>query len=302
MNKKTRAASLSVASNTFLILLKVVAGVLTGSVSLIAEAVHSSMDLAAAVIAFFSVRLSDKVADDDHPFGHGKAENVSGVTEGILIFLAAGIIISEAIHRILVSAKLETVEIGLAIMALSIAVNILVSRFLFRTAKLTDSLALEADAKHLSTDVLTMAGVFLGLALVRITGLSIFDPITALLVALMIIKAAYDITRKSYKGLLDTRLPAEEEAAIASVIDEHTGSLVGFHELRTRKAGSKRFIELHLVMPNRVSLEEAHTMCDHLESDIKDRLMNVDLSIHVEPCSTECNSCNVTCRFSMQQR
>jgi cation diffusion facilitator family transporter len=302
MNKKTRAASLSVASNTFLILLKIVAGVLTGSVSLIAEAVHSSMDLAAAVIAFFSVRLSDKVADDDHPFGHGKAENVSGVTEGILIFLAAGIIISEAIHRILVSAKLETVEIGLAIMALSIAVNILVSRFLFRTARQTDSLALEADAKHLSTDVLTMAGVFLGLALVRITGLSIFDPITALLVALMIIKAAYDITRKSYKGLLDTRLPAEEEAAIASVIDEHTGSLVGFHELRTRKAGSKRFIELHLVMPNRVSLEEAHTMCDHLESDIKDRLMNVDLSIHVEPCSTECNSCNVTCRFSMQQR
>ena len=293
---------MSVASNTLLILLKIAAGVLTGSVSLIAEAVHSSMDLAAAVIAFFSVRVSDKVADDEHPFGHGKAENVSGVAEGLLIFLAAGIIVYEAVHRILVSARLETVEIGLAIMAVSIVVNILVSRFLLKTAKQTDSLALEADAKHLSTDVLTMVGVFVGLALVRITGLSIFDPITALLVAVMIVKAAYDITRKSYKGLLDTRLPTEEEAAIAEVITEHTGSLVGFHELRTRKAGSKRFVELHLVMPNRVSLEEAHRLCDHLEIDIKDKLLNVDLSIHVEPCSTECNSCTVTCKFSLQQQ
>ncbi len=298
MNKKTRAATLSVASNTFLILLKITAGVLTGRVSLIAEAVHSSMDLAAAVIAFFSVRVSDKVADDEHPFGHSKAENLSGVIEGLLIFIAAAIIMYEAVHRILVSARLETVEIGLVIMGLSIAVNFLVSRYLMKTAKKTDSLALEADAKHLSTDVLTMVGVFVGLALVRITGLTIFDPITALLVALMIIKAAYDITRKSYKGLLDTRLPIEEEAAIAGVINEHAGSLVGFHELRTRKAGSKRFVELHLVMPNRVKLEEAHQMCDHLESDIKDKLLDVDLSIHVEPCSTECESCGVACRFS----
>ncbi len=298
MNKKTRAATVSVASNTLLILLKIVAGILTGSVSLIAEAVHSSMDLAAAVIAFFSVRVSDRMADDEHPFGHGKAENLSGVIEGLLIFVAALIIIYEAVHRILVSARLETVEIGLVIMGISIAVNLLVSRFLMWTAKQTDSLALEADAKHLSTDVLTMAGVFVGLALVRITGLTIFDPITAMVVALMIIRAAYEITSKSYKGLLDTRLPAEEEAAIAGVINEHAGSLVGFHELRTRKAGSKRFVELHLVMPNRVKLEEAHAMCDHLETDIKDKLLNVDLNIHVEPCSTECESCGVACKFS----
>ena len=302
MNKKTRAAALSVASNTLLILLKITAGILTGSVSLIAEAVHSSMDLAAAVIAFFSVRVSDKVPDEEHPFGHGKAENVSGVAEGLLIFIAAGIIIYEAIHRIIAAARLETVELGMAIMALSIVVNVLVSRYLVRTAKQTDSLALEADAKHLSTDVLTMVGVFVGLALVRITGLNIFDPITALLVALMIIKAAYDITKKSYGGLIDNRLPAAEEAAIAEVINEHTGVLVGFHELRTRKAGSKRFVELHLVMPNKVNLEEAHEMCDHLENDMKDRLLNVDVNIHVEPCSTDCDACTVDCKFSYQQR
>jgi cation diffusion facilitator family transporter len=302
MNKKTRAATLSVASNTLLILLKITAGILTGSVSLIAEAIHSSMDLAAAVIAFFSVRVSDKVADEQHPFGHGKAENISGVAEGLLIFLAAAIIIYEAVHRVLVAATLETVEIGLAIMALSIVVNLLVSRYLVRIAKRTDSLALEADAKHLSTDVLTMVGVFTGLALVRITGLNIFDPITALLVALLIIKAAYDITKRSFGGLIDNRLPATEEAAIADIISEHTGALVGFHELRTRKAGSKRFVELHLVMPNRVNLEEAHQMCDHLENDMKDRLLNVDVNIHVEPCSTQCSACTVACKFSYQRQ
>jgi cation diffusion facilitator family transporter len=301
MTKKTRAATLSIASNSLLILLKIVAGILTGSVSLIAEAIHSCMDLAAAIIAFFSVRISDKSPDEQHPFGHGKAENISGVAEGLLIFVAAIIIIYEAISRIITGAHLETIEIGLGIMAVSIITNILVSRYLMRTAKQTDSLALEADAKHLTTDVLTMGGVLVGLALARITGLDIFDPITALLVAMLIIKAAYDITRKSFGGLMDTSLPRAEEEMIAATINEHTGLLVGFHDMRTRKAGSKRFIELHLVVPNKTNLEEAHNMCDHLESDIKDKLMNVDLSIHIEPCTTECNSCAVACKFTAQQ-
>jgi cation diffusion facilitator family transporter len=301
MTKKTRAATLSIASNSLLILLKIVAGILTGSVSLIAEAIHSCMDLAAAIIAFFSVRISDKSPDEQHPFGHGKAENISGVAEGLLIFVAAIIIIYEAISRIITGAHLETIEIGLGIMAVSIITNILVSRYLMRTANQTDSLALEADAKHLTTDVLTMGGVLVGLALARITGLDIFDPITALLVAMLIIKAAYDITRKSFGGLMDTSLPRAEEEMIAATINEHTGLLVGFHDMRTRKAGSKRFIELHLVVPNKTNLEEAHNMCDHLESDIKDKLMNVDLSIHIEPCTTECNSCAVACKFTAQQ-
>ena len=295
MTRKTRAATISIASNSLLILLKIVAGILTGSVSLIAEAIHSCMDLAAAVIAYFSVRISDKSPDEKHPFGHGKAENISGVAEGLLIFIAAIIIVYEAIQKIIKGAHLETVEIGLAIMAVSIVTNILVSRYLMKTARQTDSLALEADARHLTTDVLTMAGVLAGLALARITGLHIFDPITALVVAMMIMKAAYDITKKSFGGLMDTRLPRDEEETIELVINEHIGSLVGFHDMRTRKAGSQRFVELHLVLPYKVALEDAHSVCDHLEDHIKGELPNVDLNIHTEPCSAECGSCSIDC-------
>jgi cation diffusion facilitator family transporter len=302
MTRKTRAASTSIASNSLLILLKIVAGLLTGSVSLIAEAIHSAMDLAAAIIAFFSVRISDKSPDEQHPFGHGKAENISGVAEGGLIFIAAIIIIYEAIQKIITGSHLETIEIGLGIMAISIFTNILISRFLMKTARATDSLALEADAKHLSTDVLTMAGVLVGLALARITGLYIFDPITALLVALMIIKAAFDITKKSFGGLIDTRLPVDEEETIAMVINEHVGPLVGFHDMRTRKSGSQRFVELHLVMPHSVILEDAHKMCDHLEDHIKEELPNIDLQIHTEPCSTDCEVCSVACDYSTKTK
>ena len=294
---KSRAAAVSVASNSTLILLKIVAGILTGSISLIAEAVHSTMDLAAAIIAFFSVRISDNPADDEHPFGHGKAENVSGVVEGLLIFVAAGIIIYEAIKKIITGPRLEYVEIGIGMMALSIVVNVIVSRYLLKVAKHTDSVALEADAKHLTTDVLTMIGVLVGLVLARITGLAIFDPITALVVAAMIIKAAYDITKKSFGGLMDTRLPKSEEDTIAAIINEHANKLAGFHEMRTRKAGSHRFVDLHLVLPNKVSLEEAHSMCDHLEDDIKVKLTNVNMTIHVEPCDTTCQTCTVACTF-----
>jgi cation diffusion facilitator family transporter len=297
MKIKTRAAAISVASNSILILLKITAGILTGSISLIAEAIHSMMDLVASIIALFSVRISDKAADDQHPFGHGKAENISGVSEGILIFVAAGIIIYEAIQKIIFGTQLELIEIGLIIMAVSVVVNLLVSRYLVKIAKQTDSLALEADSKHLSTDVLTMVGVFIGLALVRITGLKIFDPITALLVALMIIKAAYDITKKSFGGLMDTRLPQSEEDEIARIIEEHAGEVAGFHEMRTRKSGSRRFVELHLVLPSSTDLASAHEMCDHLEKDIQSHFPNVDVTIHTEPCASECNDCEMACNF-----
>lgn len=291
---KSKAAAISVASNSLLILLKIVAGVLTGSISLIAEAIHSTMDLAAAIIAFLSVRVSDKPADELHPFGHGKLENISGVAEGLLIFIAAGIIIYEAIHRLINGATLEFLEIGLGIMVVSIVVNLVVSRYLLKVSRATDSLALEADARHLTTDIMTMGGVLIGLALVRLTGLTIFDPITAILVALLIIKTAYDITKKSFGGLIDVRLPKAEEEVIMAVIKEHTSQLTGFHEVRTRKSGSQRFIDFHLMLPKNITLEEAHKMCDHLEEDLKSRLPQSNVIIHVEPCDTECRQCKIS--------
>ena len=295
LNRKSKAAGISILSNTSLILLKLVAGIVTGSVSLIAEAIHSMMDLLAAVVAFISVRVSDNPPDAKHPFGHGKAENISGVIEGVLIFIAACLIINEAVHKIIEGTSLEMLEIGMIIMAVSIIVNIVVSRYLVKVSRDTDSLALEADATHLTTDVITMVGVLIGLVVVRVTGLYILDPIIAIIVAIIIIKAAFDITRKSFGGLMDTSLPESEQEAITSCVQEHIGIISGFHKLRTRKAGSQRYLDLHLVIPRTESLEQAHSICDHLEKDMKEILERAEVNIHVEPCDTDCGKCPTSC-------
>ena len=293
--KKSKAAAISIVSNTSLILLKLLAGFITGSVSLIAEAIHSIMDLVAAIVAFISVSVSDKPADKKHQFGHGKAENFSGVIEGVLILVAAGLIIKEAIHKITAGVELELIETGIAVMGVSIVVNLLVSRYLRKVARATDSLALEADATHLTTDVMTMAGVFIGLIIVRLTGLYILDPIIAIIVALLIVKAAVDIIRKSFGGLMDVSLPKSEQAAIESCLLEHSDRIVEFHRLRTRKAGSQRQIDVHLVIPKTTRVDDAHNLCDHLEMDIKKILPNVEIVIHVEPCISKCTQCHILC-------
>jgi cation diffusion facilitator family transporter len=295
--RKTRAAAFSIASNTTLIVLKIIAGLITGSVSLIAEAIHSLMDLAAAIIAFFSVRVSDTPADKKHQFGHGKAENISGVIEGLLILAAAVFIVIEAIDKIRTGVSLEIVEVGIGIMAVAIVVNFFVSRYLYKISRATDSLALEADAAHLSTDVLTMAGVFLGLIIVRITGWQILDPIIAIVVALLIVKAAIDIIRKSYGGLMDVSLPEAEQKVIELCLLEHNDRIVEFHRLRTRKAGSQRQIDLHLVIPKTTHVDEADLLCDHLEKDIESVLEHAEVNIHVEPCTSTCNQCRVICEL-----
>jgi cation diffusion facilitator family transporter len=293
--KKSKAASISIISNTSLIILKLIAGFITGSVSLIAEAIHSVMDLIAAIVAFISVKISDNPADRKHQFGHGKAENISGVIEGMLILVAAGLIVNEAIHKIREGVTLEIVEVGIAIMAISIVVNTLVSRYLRKVSRATDSLALEADATHLTTDVMTMTGVFIGLIVVRLTGLYILDPIIAIIVALLIVKAAIDITRKSFGGLMDIGLPEQEQTAIESCLLEHNDRIVEFHKLRTRKAGSQRQIDFHLVIPKILNVDEAHALCDHLETDIEKLLPNTEITIHIEPCISTCTRCHILC-------
>ena len=292
---KTGAAGLSVLSNTLLILLKLVAGILSGSVSIIAEAIHSGIDLLAALIAFVCLRIAGKPADREHPFGHGKVENVSGTIEAVLIFVAAIFIIYEAINRIIAEAIVEYLSIGIAVMAISVVVNIIVSRHLLRIARDSDSIALEADARHLTADVYTSLGVLAGLVLVQVTGLNILDPIIAIGVAIFILRAAYSLTRRAFPPLIDIRLPEDEEELIVSTMSEHMGELVGFHELRTRKAGSERYIELHMIMARDASIERAHSLCDHLEEDIKSRLPNIHVTIHVEPCEMECDTCPDSC-------
>ncbi|MFA5054873.1 MAG: cation diffusion facilitator family transporter [Dehalococcoidia bacterium] len=295
---KTSAAGLSVLSNTLLIVLKLTAGILSGSVSIIAEAIHSANDLIAALIAFFSIRMASKPADSQHPYGHGKIENISGTIEAILIFIAAGFIVYEAIDKIINKAEVEKLWLGIGIMAVSAVVNLFVSRHLLRVAHRDDSIALEADGRHLTVDVFTSAGVALGLLVVELTGLNILDPIIAIAVALLILKMAYDLTKKAFPPLIDSKLPEDEERLVALCVEEHIGPLgeaVGFHKLRTRKSGSERYVELHLVMASDGSIEQAHNLCDHLEGDIMSKLPNAHVTIHVEPCDHECDECTGTC-------
>jgi len=284
MNSKVRVARLSILSNSFLILLKLLAGVFSGSVSIISEAIHSFMDLLAAVIAFFSVRISDTPADEQHPYGHGKFENISGVVEALLIFIAAFWIIYEAVKKIIQPSEVEDVGIGLGfgVMIISAVVNIIVSKKLYRVAKKTESVALEADALHLKTDVITSLGVAIGLALIYITGIHLLDPIIAILVALLILKESYDLFSKAFSPLLDTALPSEEIDSIKSILQQYCSENMSYHNLRTRKAGNYKYIDFHLNLDEDLTVKEAHSICDRIENEIKRAVSKAEITIHVE--------------------
>ena len=277
---KTKTARLSVISNSLLIIMKLTVGLLTRSVSIISEAIHSAMDLIAAVIAFSAVKISGTPADERHPFGHGKIENVSGVIEAVLIFIAAGWIISEAVRKLLHPEEPGVLGLGILVMAVSAVVNALVSRRLYKVAKLTDSVALEADALHLKTDVITSAGVALGLALMWLTGWYILDPLIAILVAMLIIYESWMLLRKAFFPLLDTALSQEELTKLREILEQMD---VSYHDLRTRAAGHQRFIEFHLDVPPQETIETIHRQCDVIEERIGREFRDVSVVIHPEP-------------------
>lgn len=282
MNKKVAAASLSVVSNSLLIVLKVAVGLISGSVSILSEAIHSFMDLLASVIAFFSLRVSDKPADSNHPYGHGKFENISGVAESFLIFIAAGWIIYEAVKKLLHPEPIGSLWIGVGVMAVSSLVNILVSRKLYKVAREADSIALEADALHLKMDVYTSAGVAIGLVLILITEYHFLDSVVAILVALLILTESYKLFRKAYGPLLDSTLPEEEVQAIRKIISSYCHDQFDYHNLRTRKAGNYSYVDFHLTLPSQMTVKEAHDLCDLIEQDIKHSFPSMEVTIHVD--------------------
>jgi len=293
VDRKIAAARLSVYSNTSLVLAKLVVGVLMMSVGVLSEALHSSIDLVAALIARYSVKKSEEPADRRHSFGHGKYENLSGMVEGALIFVAAVAIIYEAARRFADPVGIEFVGIGMAVMGGSAVVNWLVSRRLMTVAKETDSLALEADACHLKTDVWTSVGVFAALGLILVTGEELLDPMIALVVAAFIIKAAWDITRRSASGLLDETLPPHEIRAVEEIINRHRSEFVDFHRLRARKSGPERQLDLHVTVPHSLSVKDSHTLADRLEREIRKALPRTTALIHIEPCDEDCEKCRI---------
>jgi cation diffusion facilitator family transporter len=283
---KSGAAGLSIASNSILIVLKLVAGAITGSIAIITEAMHSGIDLLASVIAFFSVRAADEPADREHPYGHEKVENMAAAIEGMLILVGAGLIIYEATRRLIDHAEVERLGIGIAVIGFSAVANVCVSTFLYRRAKALGSPALEGDAAHLRTDALTSVGVLTGLLLVQITGEPAFDSIAALAVAVAIVYTGFNILVGSGRVLVDEAPPPAEldqiERAIASERAHHP-EIAGYHKLRARRAGVRRYIDLHLQFRAGTTLELAHQLSHQVREAIEAEVPHSEVLIHTEP-------------------
>jgi cation diffusion facilitator family transporter len=281
---RTRAAALSIASNSALIALKLAAGIITGSVAILTEAAHSAIDLLASLIAFFSVQKAAEPADASHPYGHAKLENLAAAIEGMLILVGAGVIVYESIHRLVAGAHIDTLGLGIGVVAFSALANFGVSTYLYGVAERTDSPALAGDAAHLRTDAWTSLGVLAGLSLVQLTGVTELDSITALIVAGAIVGAGVRLVTSSSRILVDEVLPPDEMDMVRSVVASHEGGeVLGFHALRARRAGSRRYVDMHVQFRDGTTLERAHELAHELQSEIRGRLRGADVLIHLEP-------------------
>ena len=300
--EKIRWARISIWSNVTLTVLKLSVGLVMFSVSVLSEAIHSGMDLLAAIIANVAVIISARPPDRDHAYGHGKYENLSAVAEAALIFVAAAVIIIESVEKLLFPAQVGYLNAGIFVMGVSALVNLAVSRKLSKVARETDSAALEADALHLSTDVWTSTGVLGGLVLIRLTGWQLLDPAIAIIVAILIIHAAWVLVRKSTRELADANLPEEELNKIKEIVARHRDKYVEFHDLRARRAGAQRHIDLHLVLARETHVEEAHALCDLIEKEIEDGLDGSEVLVHIEPCARDCDLCATrpTCKAAAE--
>jgi cation diffusion facilitator family transporter len=281
---RSRAAAVSILSNSGLILLKLVAGAVTGSVAIVTEAIHSAIDLLASIVAFFSVRQAEEPADAEHRYGHEKFENVAAGVEGILILVGSGIIVYASVRRLVEGGELESLGFGIGVVAFSAVVNLGVSRWLYQRARRYESAALHGDAAHLRTDAWTSLGVVAGLVLVQATGAEWVDAVVALVIAAAIVVTGIRILAGSWRVLVDEALPADEVADVRSAIDGFGArGVAGYHKLRTRRAGARRYVDVHVQFRAGMTLEDAHGLAHELQDAIRTRLRGADVLIHLEP-------------------
>jgi cation diffusion facilitator family transporter len=263
--------------------LKIIAYQLTGSISVLSDALESLVNLAAALIALASMYYAAMPVDRSHTYGHEKIEFFSSGIEGVLILLAAGGIAWYAVDRLITPHTLSDLGIGALVTGASALVNLAAALVLLRAGRATESIVLEADGKHLLADVWTSAAVIGGLGLVWLTDLSIFDPLLALLVAANIAWTAAGLVWRSFDGLMDHALPEEEQAKVRAAINSHLGPGMTFHALRTRKAGAHRFADFHLLVPGNFSVKRAHDLTGKIEQAIRDALPEIEVTVHIEP-------------------
>ena len=288
--EKKLAAGLSITSNAVIIILKFIAGIISGSISIISEAIHSMSDFLASVLTFFAVMKSSEPADKEHPFGHGKYEDMSGFIEGGLIIFAAFYIIYEACKKLFMHEAFEVdTTLGIAVMLFAVAANFFVSSVLFKVAKKSNSISLFADGEHLRTDIYSSLGVMAGLILIKITGIHILDPVIAILVALFILKAGFSISKETLNNLLDGSLPPEDMKSIEEIINSYKNKcILGIKNLKARRCGPSTDIELTILFPKDMTIEKCHNICDEIENLITHKLGHVTIMTHAEP---ECEKC-----------
>ncbi len=279
---KRRASALSLAYNVLFTAAKLVAALLTGSMSLLSEALHSATDIVASALAYVGVRAASAPPDERHPYGHGKIETLAGFGESILLFLMVLYLIGEGIHRLLQGVVLESLELGLAVMSLSTLTSLLIGQYVLRVGRRTRSLALLSNGQHLMVDFWTSAGVLLALLLIRLTGWTPLDPLLAIGIALWLLRGAWRLATQAFHELIDQRLPDEEIAHIDRVI-RSDARVISYHNLRTRRAGAMRYIDLHIVVPADWSLQQAHAVADELEKRLERELSPAEVVIHVDP-------------------
>lgn len=293
--KKQLTAGLSIFSNVILTLFKIIAGALSGSLSILSEAIHSFSDFFASILTFFSVIKSSKPADKDHPYGHGKYEDLAGFIEGVLIILAALFIIYKSSKKIIFGGTVETEnDLGIIVMLIAVVMNFVVSSMLFKVAKESNSISLYADGEHLRTDVYSSLGVLIGLILIKVTGYHLLDPIIAMLIAVVIFKTGYTISKTALMDLLDYSLPNEDIQKIKKIIEEFSDiARLKKNGVKARKVGPSFDIDIILQFPENTTICECHKICDEIEKQIKKSYLNSSISIHSEPIcyKKNCKNC-----------
>jgi cation diffusion facilitator family transporter len=283
MTASVRIAAISLAITVSLLVLKLIVGVISGSIAVLSDAIDSGTDLVGGTAALVSVRVAAWPADEDHPYGHGKIESVSASVAATVIAIGGGFVAYQAVRRLIVGSPDIDVGLALAPMVIAVAANVVLAFYMRREARRARSLALASEATHLQTNVIQAGAVIIGLAVVGISGQRLFDPLVALGLAAYMGWTALGLAREALTEIMDEALPDEELRAIHDVIVAHEDDIRGFHRLRSRKAGPARHVDMHLVVDPRRTVEEMHTVCDQIEREIGEQLAGVTITIHLEP-------------------
>jgi cation diffusion facilitator family transporter len=294
-SSKKSATNLLLAVVIGLIILKGIVSWITGSLSILAQAADSFLDLLSGIITFAAVRAAEKQADYEHPYGHGKLEDFAGLAQGVLIGVAAAGIIYSSILRIINGAEMKMSLAGISVMVISVITSIFLSRHLRKVAKNTNSAAIEASASNINADIYSALAVLAGLIVLQFTGLAIIDPIIAIGMSIYILKIGYDTVRKPFSKLIDAKVPEEQERFIRDTIMKYKNEVVEYHQLRTRQAGDIYYIDLHVVMHKNIPLARCHDICSKIEEDIQKGMPGSSIVIHAEPCDGKCVECSATC-------